>query len=215
MLELTRRCNGTLLFASTSEVYGDAVQVPTSESYFGNVSSVGVRSCYDEAKRFGEALCMAYFRQYKSKVRIPRIFNTYGPRIRSDGIYARVVPRFIIQALTNAPVTIHGKGMQTRSFCYVTDTVRGLMMLAAADADGMIANIGNPNEISVMALAQEIMRATKSVSKLVYSDPREDDPHRRCPDISRIRKLGWEPTVGLQEGMKHTIEYFRRSLIVE
>ncbi len=212
MLELARRSESILVFASTSEIYGDAAVVPTPESYYGYVSSVGIRSCYDEGKRFGEAACMAYFRQHGVHVRIPRIFNSYGPRIRSDGFYARVVPRFILQAIRGEPLTIQGTGAQTRSFCYVTDTVRGLMLLATSRGeDGGTFNIGSPDEITISTLAEKITDLSGSKSKTRFVEAREDDPRRRSPDISRIRKLGWRPRTRLDEGLEGTIAYFRGS----
>lgn len=212
MLELARRSNATLVYSSTSEVYGDAAVVPTPESYYGYVSSVGVRSCYDEAKRFGEAACMAYYREHKVHVRIPRIFNTYGPRIRSDGAYARVVPRFVLQALTNESITIQGSGMQTRSFCYVTDTVRGLMLLATSiGTDGETYNIGNSDEITIAKLAERVIGLSGSRSQTRYVQAREDDPRRRCPDLAKIGKIGWRPLTKLEEGLPRTIAYLREA----
>jgi UDP-glucuronate decarboxylase len=212
MLELARKSDSILVYASTSEVYGDATVVPTPESYYGCVSSVGIRSCYDESKRFGEAACMAYYRQLGVHVRIPRIFNAYGPRIRSDGVYARVVPRFILQAIRGAPFTIQGSGAQTRSFCYVTDTVRGLMLLASSRGrDGEVANIGGPDEITIASLANEIKRISGSKSGTRFMQAREDDPQRRCPDISKMRKLGWRPRTSLDDGLISTIAYFREA----
>jgi UDP-glucuronate decarboxylase len=212
MLELARKSDATIVYASTSEIYGDAAVVPTPESYYGYVSSVGIRSCYDEAKRFGEAACMAYWRQHGVHVRIPRIFNTYGPRIRSDGAYARVVPRFVLQALNDEPITIHGNGTQTRSFCYVTDTVRGLMLLASSRGiDGETFNIGNPDEITVVSLAEKIIEFCSSASGIRYVDAREDDPRRRCPDLTKAGRLGWRPRTGLEEGLTSTIAYFREA----
>jgi UDP-glucuronate decarboxylase len=210
MLELARKSDAVMVYASTSEIYGDATIIPTPESYYGNVSSVGIRSCYDEGKRFGEAACMAYFRQHGVHVRIPRIFNSYGPRIRSDGVYARVVPRFILQAIRGEPLTIQGRGTQTRSFCYVTDTVRGLMLLAASRGkDGGIFNIGSPDEITISTLAEKVKKISGSKSKTRFVEEREDDPRRRCPDTSKIRKLGWGPRTRLDEGLVSTIAYFR------
>ncbi len=212
MLELARKSDAVVVYASTSEVYGNAAVVPTPESYYGYVSSVGIRSCYDEGKRFGEAVCMAYFRQHGVHVRIPRIFNSYGPRIRSDGIYARVVPRFILQAIRNEPLTIQGSGTQTRSFCYVTDTVRGLMLVASPRGkDGETFNIGSPDEITIARLAEKVKGISRSKSGIKHVEAREDDPRRRCPDLSRTRKLGWRPRTSLDEGLASTIFYFRRA----
>ena len=210
MLELARKSDAVMVYSSTSEIYGDAAVVPTPESYYGYVSSVGVRSCYDEAKRFGEAACMAYYREHKVHVRIPRIFNTYGPRIRSDGFYARVVPRFILQAIRSEPLTIQGTGTQTRSFSYVTDTIRGLMLLATSRGkDGGTFNIGSPDEITISTLAEKVKSISGSRSKTRFVEAREDDPRRRSPDISKMRKLGWRPRTRLDEGLENTIAYFR------
>jgi UDP-glucuronate decarboxylase len=212
MLELARTSDSILVYASTSEVYGDATVIPTPESYYGHVSPVGIRSCYDEGKRFGEAACMAYFREHGVHVRIPRIFNSYGPRIRSDGFYARVVPRFILQAIRGEPFTIQGSGAQTRSFCYVTDAIRGLMLLASSRGkDGETFNIGSPEEISITALANTIKQVSMSESKTRFVEAREDDPPRRCPDISKMRELGWRPRTTLDEGLVSTIAYFREA----
>jgi len=213
MLELARKSASTLVYASTSEVYGDAGVVPTPESYPGSVSSTGVRSCYDEAKRFGEAACMAFFRQHGVHVRIPRIFNSYGPRIRADGLYARVVPRFILQAIRNEPITIQGSGKQTRSFCYVTDTVRGLLFLGSPRGrDGEPYNVGSPDEITIVELAKKIKKIAGSKSTIEHTNAREDDPKRRCPDLSRINELGWEPRTTLEAGLEATIAAFREVL---
>ena len=210
MLELARKTDSVMVYASTSEIYGDATIIPTPESYYGYVSSVGKRSCYDEGKRFGEAACMAYYRQYGVHVRLPRIFNTYGPRIRSDGVYARVVPRFILQAIRGEPLTIQGSGTQTRSFCYVTDTVSGLMLLAASGGkDAGTFNIGSPDEITISMLAEKVKKIGGSKSKTRFVEAREDDPRRRCPDTSKMRKLGWGTRTKLDEGLESTIAYFR------
>ncbi len=212
MLEIARRSDARLLFASTSEVYGNPEVVPTPETYNGNVNPIGVRSCYDESKRCGEALCMAYLRQYGLDIRIARIFNTYGPRMRADGVYGRVIPRFIYQALTNKPITIFGDGKQTRSFCYVTDQVEGLLKLAwFNNCRGEIINIGNEEEISILELAKMIKKLTNSRSEIVFHPPMSDDPRRRCPDITKAKKLlKWEPKVKLEEGLKRVIKCFKR-----
>ncbi|MGH2638914.1 MAG: GDP-mannose 4,6-dehydratase, partial [Rhabdochlamydiaceae bacterium] len=204
--------NGKVAFSgnSTSEIYGDPQIVPTPESYYGYTNSIGIRSCYDEGKRFAEALCMAYFRQNKVNVRLPRIFNSYGPRIRADGLYGRALPRFILQALRNEPITIYGDGKQTRSFCYVTDTIRGILKLATVSGTGgLVVNIGNPNEMTILDLAQKIIACTKSNSKLSFSPLMQDDPKRRCADISRAMEiLGWKPLVTFDKGLTQTIEWF-------
>jgi nucleoside-diphosphate-sugar epimerase len=205
--------NGKVAFSgnSTSEIYGDAQVIPTPETYFGNVNPIGVRSCYDEGKRYGEALCMAFFRSYQLKVRIPRIFNTYGERIREDGIYARALPRFVKQALNDEPITIYGDGNQTRSFCYVTDTVKGILKLATQEGiDGEVFNIGNPQEMTILALASKIIEKTESKSKITHHPPMPDDPRRRKPDISKAsRVLSWSPEADLDYGLGRTIDYFR------
>ena len=209
-LEVARKNSAVLVFASTSEVYGDAQVIPTPESYWGNVNPIGPRSCYDEGKRFGEALCMAYNRAYGVDVRLVRIFNTYGPRLRADGLYARALSRFIIQALSGADVTIYGDGNQTRSFCYITDTASALLLVATRpDMKSQVVNVGNPNEISVLTLAQTIVNIVGSTSKITYHQRPVDDPQRRCPDISHAKTmLSWSPKVGLEEGLSKTIKWF-------
>ena len=213
VLECARRNGSTLLFASTSEVYGDAQVIPTPETYFGHVNPIGLRSCYDEGKRFGEALCVAYFREHKTKVRIARIFNSYGPRIREDGLYARALPRFIMEAFEGEPITIYGNGKQTRSFCYVTDTVRGLLKLATSPGlDGEVVNIGNSTEMTKVDLAMAILRKTRSDSKIMFLPAQPDDPKRRCPDTSKAKSLlGWSASVSLDEGLDRTLEYFKNA----
>jgi UDP-glucuronate decarboxylase len=210
--ELARRLDATILFASTSEVYGNAEVMPTPESYWGNVNPVGPRSCYFEGKRFAEALFMAYYRLYGLDVKIARIFNSYGPRLREDGLYGRVVSRFIMQALKNQPITVYGDGKQTRSFCYVTDTVSGLMLLTACEKTcGKVVNIGNFEEITILELAQRIKKLTNSKSPLTFYPLPEDDPRRRCPDISKAeRLLGWKPKISLEEGLRRTVMWFQR-----
>ena len=211
MLELARKYRAKFLFASTSEVYGDAKVIPTPETYTGNVSPIGVRSCYDESKRCGEALCMAYLRQYDLDVRIVRIFNTYGPRMRADGVYGRVIPRFIMQALSGKPITVFGDGTQTRSFCYVTDLLRGLLKFAfIEEGKGEVINLGNPKETRIIELAKLIRELTRSNSPIEFHPLPPDDPKRRCPDITKAKKLlNWEPTVSLREGLKRTIKWFK------
>ncbi len=193
--------------ASTSEVYGDPLVHPQTEDYWGHVNPVGPRGVYDEAKRFAEAMTMAYHRSHGLDVRIVRIFNTYGARMRPrDG---RVVSNFIVQAISSEPITIYGDGKQTRSFCYVEDEVRGLVALFDSDHVGPM-NIGNPNEFSMIELANVVLDVTGSTSELVFEPLPEDDPAQRKPDISLAReKLGWEPTVQLREGIARTAEYFR------
>jgi UDP-glucuronate decarboxylase len=211
MLELSRKHDATLVYASSSEVYGNAEVIPTPETYWGNVNPIGPRSCYDEGKRFGEALCMAYHRAHGLDVRIVRIFNSYGPRLRSDGFYARALSRFIEQALSSRDITIHGRGDQTRSFCYVTDTLTAIVLAATRnEMKGEVLNIGNPHEVSILELAEKIKIITESKSKVTFHSRPPDDPQRRCPDISKANKLlGWSPTVTLDEGLRKTVEWFK------
>ena len=206
-LGLAKAKNAKFLLASTSEVYGDPLEHPQKETYWGNVNPVGPRGVYDEAKRFAEAMTMAYHRHHGVDTKIIRIFNTYGPRMRlNDG---RAVPAFMSQALRGEDVTIFGSGKQTRSFCYVTDLVDGILRLAESKENDPI-NIGNPHEMTIEAIARTIIRMTGSGSKLVYRPLPEDDPKVRQPDITRARTLlGWEPRVGLEEGLTKTLEYFR------
>jgi len=215
MAELARKQDAAILFASTSEVYGDAEIVPTPETYWGNVNPIGPRSCYFEGKRFAEAWFMAYHKQYGLNVKIARIFNSFGPRLREDGLYGRAVSRFIRKALTSKAITIYGDGAQTRSFCYITDTIVGLMLLTVNEkAKGEVVNIGNSQEITILQLAKKIEELTKCKSPLTFSPLPEDDPKRRCPDTSKMEKLlGWKPKISLEQGLKRTIEWFRKRLI--
>jgi UDP-glucuronate decarboxylase len=210
-LGIAKKHNAHFLFTSTSEVYGNPDIVPTPESYHGNVNPVGLRGCYDEAKRCGEAYVTAFRRQHHLSTRIARIFNTYGPRIRMDGIYGRVIPRFIDQALNDKPLTVFGDGSQTRSFTYVTDQIEGLLRLAALDsAEGHVINIGNVNEITVLELAKKVIAFTGSPSSLSFHPLPEDDPLRRRPDITRAKKiLGWQPKASLDAGLARTVEWIR------
>jgi dTDP-glucose 4,6-dehydratase len=209
-LGLAKNKNARFLVASTSEIYGDPLVHPQTEEYWGNVSTIGPRGCYDEAKRFAEALTMAYHREHKVETRIVRIFNTYGPRMRlNDG---RVVPAFISQALTNKPITVFGKGTQTRSFCYVSDLIEGIYRLMMSDYD-LPVNIGNPTEMTVLQFAEVIIKATKSRSKIVHQPLPQDDPKQRKPDISKAKSiLKWEPKVPLAAGMEKTIAYFKKKV---
>jgi len=202
--------NARFIMASTSEVYGDPTVSPQAETYWGNVNSIGERSCYDEAKRYAEALCMAYWREHKVDIGIVRIFNTYGPRLdQHDG---RVVSNFICQALRGDDLTVYGDGTQTRSFCYVDDEIRGIIALLNSDEIGPI-NIGTPNDFTMLELADIILELTKSKSKIVYRPLPSDDPMQRCPDITKAKELlMWEPTVALREGLVKTIEWFQRTL---
>jgi len=197
----------TFLLASTSEVYGDPLEHPQSEDYWGNVNPVGPRGVYDEAKRFAEALTMAYHRYHGVNTKIVRIFNTYGPRMRPhDG---RAIPTFVPQALKNQPITIFGNGSQTRSFCYVSDLVEGIYKLLMSDINDPI-NIGNPHEMTIKEMAEIVLKVTGSKSKLVYKPLPEDDPKVRQPDINlAIKLLGWEPKIVLEQGLKKTVEWFK------
>jgi UDP-glucuronate decarboxylase len=208
MLGLAKRCRARFLQASTSEVYGDPEVTPQPESYVGHVNPIGPRSCYDEGKRCAETLCRDYAIQYNVDIRIVRIFNTYGPNMHPhDG---RVVSNFIVQALRDEAITIYGRGDQTRSFCYVSDTVSALIRMMNQDRRGPV-NIGNPNETTVLRLAEMIREFTKSKSPLVFEHLPVDDPRRRCPDISAAQAiLNWSPDIDLEEGLHRTINYFRR-----
>jgi dTDP-glucose 4,6-dehydratase len=198
------------ILASTSEVYGDPLVHPQTEDYWGNVNPVGPRGVYDEAKRFAEAITFAYRRYHGLNTKVARIFNTYGPRMRADD--GRVVPAFISQALSNRDLTVFGNGSQTRSFCYVTDTVDGLVRLMESDFPGPV-NIGNPEEMTISDFAEFVLERIDSRSSIVYRELPEDDPKVRKPDISLAdAKLGWKPVVGLENGMRRTIEYFREKL---
>jgi dTDP-glucose 4,6-dehydratase len=209
-LGLAKAKNARFVIASTSEVYGDPLEHPQKETYWGNVNPVGPRGVYDEAKRFAEAMTMAYHRYHGLDAKIVRIFNTYGPRMRlRDG---RAVPAFMSQALTGEDVTIFGNGQQTRSFCYVTDLVDGIIRLMESKENDPV-NIGNPQEMTIEDIARMIIKLTGSKSQLVYRPLPEDDPKVRQPDITRARTLlGWEPKVGLEEGLTRTLEYFRTKI---
>lgn len=208
LLEFSRKGNCKFLFASSSEVYGDPSVSLQNESYFGNVNPTGIRSVYDEGKRFGEAMTMSYFRKFGLDVKIVRIFNTYGPQMPDDG---RVITNFTYQALENKPITIYGDGSQTRSLCFVYDMVRGLEeVMFSKNTKGEVINLGNPNEMTILELAELIKKLTGSSSKIVFESLPEDDPKKRRPDISKATKLlGWTPTVGLEEGLRKTIEYIK------
>ena len=210
MLELARRHQARFLLTSTSECYGDPQVHPQVETYWGNVNPVGPRSCYDESKRFAEALTMAYHRTYGLRTNIARIFNTYGPRMKlNDG---RVVPAFLDQALRGAPMTVFGDGKQTRSFCFVSDLVDGLYRLMQSD-ERYPVNLGNPVELTIAEFAERIRSLTGAQSKIQYRPLPEDDPKQRKPDIDKARRLlGWEPRVELEEGLRETVEYFRKKL---
>jgi len=207
LLELARANNARYLVTSTSECYGDPLEHPQVETYWGNVNPVGPRSCYDESKRFAEAITMAYHRKYGLRTNIARIFNAYGPRMKlNDG---RVVPQFMDQALNGKPITIYGDGLQTRSFCYVSDLVRGLYLLSQSD-ERYPVNLGNPIELTMLEFAERIQRITATDSKIVHEPLPQDDPKRRRPDISKAKAiLGWEPEVSLEDGLKQTVAYFQ------
>jgi len=209
MLGLAKRLKARILQASTSEVYGDPEVHPQPESYWGRVNPVGIRSCYDEGKRCAETLFFDYHRQHKLDIKVVRIFNTYGPRMHpNDG---RVVSNFIVQALRGEPITVYGKGQQTRSFCYVDDLVDGLVRMMASERGftGPV-NLGNPGEFTILELAEKVIRLTKSRSKIKFRPLPKDDPRQRQPDIALAKKrLKWKPTVALEDGLKETIRYFR------
>ncbi len=207
-LGLAKVKNARFLLASTSECYGDPLVHPQNEDYWGNVNPIGPRGVYDEAKRFAEAMTMAYHRTHGVQTRIVRIFNTHGPRMRlNDG---RVVPNFAAQALRGEPITVYGDGSQTRSFCYVADLVEGIVRLLRSDYDKGPVNLGNPTETTILQFAEKIKALTGSTSEIVFRPLPVDDPKVRNPDITRARKLlGWEPKVGLEDGLRKTIEYFK------
>lgn len=210
MLELARRHGSRILFASSSEVYGDAEQHPQKESYFGNVNPLGHRGCYDEAKRYGEALSQSYWRQFKTPIRIARIFNTYGPRMRPDD--GRIIPNFFTQALKGQSLTVYGDGTQTRSFCFVTDLVRGFHALMQS-SEMRPVNLGNPIERSVLDMAALINKLTGNTAPLKYLPLPENDPKLRRPDTERARTvLGWEPQIGLEKGLELSLDYFKAEL---
>jgi UDP-glucuronate decarboxylase len=212
MLGLAKRCGAKILLASTSEVYGDPAVHPQDESYWGNVNPIGIRSCYDEGKRCAETLFFDYYRQHQLRIKVARIFNTYGPRMHPDD--GRVVSNFIVQALTGRPITLYGDGSQTRSFCYVDDLVSGLIALMATpdDMPGPV-NLGNPGEFTMNELATKVVDLVGSNSDVKYLPLPSDDPVRRRPDIGKAREvLGWAPTVMLDDGLPPTIAYFRALL---
>lgn len=210
-LGLAKRVNARMLQASTSEVYGDPTVHPQTEDYRGNVNPIGPRACYDEGKRCAETLCFDYYRENKVDIRVVRIFNTYGPKMLADD--GRVVSNFIVQALKGEDITVYGDGSQTRSFCYVDDLIEVIVRMMNQDAIVGPVNIGNPDEFTILELAQKVIKMTGSSSKIVHKDLPEDDPMQRQPNISLAKKeLGWEPKVSLDEGLKPTIEYFRAFL---
>ena len=215
MLEIAKRSGSIFMYTSSSETYGNASIIPTPESYWGNVNFTGIRSCYDEGKRYSEALIMAYHRQFGLDTRIQRPFNVYGPGIRPDGQYGRVVPRFILQALKDENITIHGDGTQTRSFLYVDDWVNGTWeFLNARGLAGEILNIGATSEITMNDLASLIIKITCSNSTIIHIDSREDDPYRRSADITKAKKLlGWIPGTDLETGLRKTIDWVKEKYL--
>jgi nucleoside-diphosphate-sugar epimerase len=210
MLALAQRSRARFLFSSTSEIYGDPLVHPQAESYWGNVNPVGIRACYDEGKRFGEAATMEYVRSSRVDARIVRIFNTYGPRSRPDD--GRIIPNFVMQALRRDPITIYGDGSQTRSFCYVDDLVRGIISaMETEETTGRVFNLGNPDELTVLEVASLVATRLGSNAGVVHLPLPEDDPARRKPDIALARQhLSWEPGVALDNGIDLTADWFRR-----
>ncbi len=208
LLELAKKYNVPFLQTSTSEVYGDPKEHPQKESYWGYTNCYGPRSCYDEGKRYAEALIYNYRKKYRLKTQIVRIFNTYGPQMRADD--GRVVSTFIVQALHNKPITVFGDGKQTRSFCYIDDMVGGILKMSYSDEEGPI-NIGNPGEFTINELAEKVIKLTDTKSKIIYKPLPKDDPRKRRPDITLAKKkLDWQPKISLDEGLKKTIEHFRK-----
>lgn len=207
-LDVARKYNARFLLASTSECYGDPLEHPQTENYWGNVNPIGPRSVYDEAKRFAEATTLAYHRYFKVDTRIVRIFNTYGPRLQlNDG---RVISNFMKQALRGEPLTVYGEGSQTRSFCYVSDEIAGILRLAESN-EHLPTNIGNPVEFNMLECANLVLKVTGSSSAIVHQPLPEDDPKLRCPDITKARTLlGWEPAITLEEGLRRSLDYFRK-----
>ena len=212
LLQLAAKCGARFFQASTSEVYGDPQIHPQPEHYLGNVNPIGPRACYDEGKRIGETLCFDYHRQYNVKIKVARIFNTYGPRMNADD--GRVVSNFIVRALSNKPIEIYGNGEQTRSFCYVSDLIDGFIRLMESSEEVLgPVNLGNPGEFTIGELAKIIIEMTASRSKIVYCELPKDDPWKRRPDISQAKKvLDWRPTIDLREGLLRTITYFEEQL---
>ena len=212
-LEVARKYGAKYLVSSTSECYGDPLEHPQKETYWGNVNSIGPRSVYDEAKRFTESVTMAYHRYHKVDTRIVRIFNTYGPRLQlNDG---RVVSNFMKQALRGEPLTVYGNGSQTRSFCYVSDEIDGFLRLSKS-SEHFPVNIGNPNEFTILECAQHVLKVTGSKSKITYEPLPQDDPKQRRPDITKARQLlGWEPKIQLEEGLRMSLDYFKKAVAEE
>ncbi|KAG1660343.1 hypothetical protein FOA52_014396 [Chlamydomonas sp. UWO 241] len=213
MLGLAKRCRARMLITSTSEVYGDPLQHPQTETYWGNVNCIGERSCYDEGKRIAETLCMDYHREHKTEVRIMRIFNTYGPRMALDD--GRVVSNFVAQALTGKPLTVYGEGTQTRSFQYISDLIAGVIAVMEGDTVGPF-NIGNPGEFTMIELAQVVKEVVNPDAEIVFRENTSDDPGKRKPDITKAKTmLGWEPKVALRDGLLHMVDDFKKRLELE
>jgi UDP-glucuronate decarboxylase len=214
LLGLAKRTGAKILQASTSEIYGDPLLSPQSENYWGNVNPIGIRSCYDEGKRASETLFFDYWRQYQVRIKVARIFNTYGPRMALDD--GRVVSNFVVQALQNQPISIYGDGSQTRSFCYVSDLILGLVKLMDSPDDFVgPTNLGNPGEFTIKQLAELIIQMTESTSSITFHPLPSDDPRQRKPDIRNAElHLGWKPTIDLENGLQSTIEYFKKVLDV-
>jgi dTDP-glucose 4,6-dehydratase len=212
-LDVARKYNAKYLVSSTSECYGDPLEHPQKETYWGNVNSIGPRSVYDEAKRFTESVTMAYHRYHKVDTRIARIFNTYGPRLQlNDG---RVISNFMKQALLGQDLTVYGDGSQTRSFCYVSDEIDGFLRLSKSD-EHLPVNIGNPNEFTILECAQQVLKVTGSKSKITHEPLPQDDPKQRQPDITKARNLlGWEPKIQLEEGLRMSLDYFKKAVAEE
>ena len=207
LLDLAVKNKAKIFQASTSEVYGDPLEHPQKESYWGNVNPIGIRSCYDEGKRCAETLFFDYQREHKIEIRVARIFNTYGPKMQSED--GRVVSNFIVQALSGKPLTVYGEGMQTRSFCFVDDLIRGFVLLMDNEKLSGPVNLGNPSEFTMIELAKKIISLTSSNSEIIFKDLPQDDPKMRRPDIDlATQKLGWSPSISLDEGLKKTINYF-------
>jgi len=207
VLDIARKYGAKFLHASTSECYGDPLEHPQKEDYWGHVNPIGTRSVYDEAKRFSEALVMGYYRYYRVNTRLVRIFNTYGPRLQKDD--GRVISNFMMQALKGADLTVYGEGDQTRSFCYVADEIQGILGLSNVD-EHLPVNVGNPTEWTILECANKVLQVTGSASKIAFYPLPQDDPIKRQPDITKARRLfGWEPKVDLETGLKLSLEYFR------
>lgn len=211
LLQLARKTKSEFLFASSSEIYGNPLEHPQKETYFGNVNTIGPRSCYDSSKRFGEMATITYGKKYKLKTKIVRIFNTYGPRMNPED--GRVIPQFILQALKNKPVTIYGKGNQTRSFCYIDDLVKGILLITDKAKPYDVFNLGSDKEIKIIELAKIIKKLTNSRSEFTFEPLPVDDPEKRKPGLEKIKKeLGWQPETNLQEGLKKTIDFFKKNI---